>query len=317
MRKYLFSLVLFAFNNIYGQITTTKIVEKSDAQLNKNYDSTLNFLSKDVYKYVGQELYLNQKSKELRKFGYADFYVRIAKYKYENAVYKCCESFNSIYDSIAGKYFKVLEVTKHPQASEMEFLYGDKYFLKLEEKQSKDIVYYEYDAKYDHSFPFIVVGYFEKIKKASIGKEIIFQDPFITGSTDITSGSEISVITGEKWTCTDLTIEDKYYNISLIFENIKRQKIALEYEYVLGKYGGLNSFTVREADAYKKKFGIIYWTYILRGKVKLGMTKEMCLLSWGEPKSKNETITSRNHSEQWVYENNYLYFDKGILTAIQ
>ncbi|MFX9016039.1 hypothetical protein ABTN29_20430 [Acinetobacter baumannii] len=31
---------------------------------------------------------------------------------------------------------------------------------------------------------------------------------------------------------------------------------------------------------------------ILEGKVKIGMTKEMCLLAWGEPKKINETITA-------------------------
>ena len=47
------------------------------------------------------------------------------------------------------------------------------------------------------------------------------------------------------------------------------------------------------------------------------MSKEMCELSWGKPKSINETITSGKKSEQWVYSDNYLYFDNGIVTAIQ
>jgi hypothetical protein len=47
------------------------------------------------------------------------------------------------------------------------------------------------------------------------------------------------------------------------------------------------------------------------------MTKEMCKLSWGEPEKINETITAGQKSEQWVYSDNYLYFDNGKLRAIQ
>lgn len=40
--------------------------------------------------------------------------------------------------------------------------------------------------------------------------------------------------------------------------------------------------------------------------------------SWGAPEAINRTITARGIREQWVYPNgNYLYFDDGILTAIQ
>jgi len=48
------------------------------------------------------------------------------------------------------------------------------------------------------------------------------------------------------------------------------------------------------------------------------MTKEMCELARGKPKSINETIISNKKTEQWVYsDNTYLYFDNGILNVIQ
>lgn len=56
-----------------------------------------------------------------------------------------------------------------------------------------------------------------------------------------------------------------------------------------------------------------------RGGVSVGMTKDQVLASsWGKPSHVNETITTGIVSEQWVYPgNNSLYFDNGVLTAIQ
>ncbi|MEL4419631.1 hypothetical protein, partial [Shewanella algae] len=82
------------------------------------YDSSEIFLGNDVKKYVGQELYLIGKSSELRKYGYEGFLI---DYKDESLlneknIYKCCESYHSKYSELVGKYFKVLDVIKHPKA---------------------------------------------------------------------------------------------------------------------------------------------------------------------------------------------------------
>ena len=57
-----------------------------------------------------------------------------------------------------------------------------------------------------------------------------------------------------------------------------------------------------------------------RPGAKLGMTREEVRMksSWGAPLKINQTITKNGVSEQWVYEGSqYLYFEDGILTAIQ
>lgn len=53
--------------------------------------------------------------------------------------------------------------------------------------------------------------------------------------------------------------------------------------------------------------------------VTIEMSKEDVLASsWGRPESVNSTTTSRGTREQWVYGGrNYLYFENGVLTAIQ
>jgi hypothetical protein len=55
-----------------------------------------------------------------------------------------------------------------------------------------------------------------------------------------------------------------------------------------------------------------------KGGVRIGMSKKQVLnSSWGEPSDINRTITKAGTREQWVYDGSYLYFDNGVLTAIQ
>ena len=90
---------------------------------------------------MGQELYLNGKAESLRKYGYDGFLTDYNKSKFDGGVYKCCDSYNSKYDELAGKYFKVLEIIKHPKAEQNEYLYGKSSTLSCK-KESNDIVYY-------------------------------------------------------------------------------------------------------------------------------------------------------------------------------
>jgi len=60
------------------------------------------------------------------------------------------------------------------------------------------------------------------------------------------------------------------------------------------------------------------WNEIKKQHVDIGWNKTQCLLSWGKPEDVNTTTTAYSTLEQWVYEdNNYLYFENGILTSIQ
>jgi hypothetical protein len=53
-------------------------------------------------------------------------------------------------------------------------------------------------------------------------------------------------------------------------------------------------------------------------RIVIGMSAEQVLLSWGEPKKKNRTVTASGTSEQWVYPvGQYAYLDNGVLTSMQ
>ncbi|OPY59456.1 MAG: hypothetical protein A4E55_00226 [Pelotomaculum sp. PtaU1.Bin035] len=77
----------------------------------------------------------------------------------------------------------------------------------------------------------------------------------------------------------------------------------------------LQSLQTRLAESKKKTESVSSKTQ----GVRIGMTQQEVLnSSWGKPKSVNKTTTQYGIHEQWVYgNNNYLYFEDGILTTIQ
>lgn len=60
---------------------------------------------------------------------------------------------------------------------------------------------------------------------------------------------------------------------------------------------------------------------ILKGKVRIGMTKEQARAAWGEPTKVNRTVTQSGVHGQWVYNCvgalSFLYFENDILTSWQ
>lgn len=52
-------------------------------------------------------------------------------------------------------------------------------------------------------------------------------------------------------------------------------------------------------------------------KIKIGMTPEQAILSWGKPKKINKSVGSWGVNEQWVYGDQYIYFENGKLSSFQ
>lgn len=60
------------------------------------------------------------------------------------------------------------------------------------------------------------------------------------------------------------------------------------------------------------------WNLIRQGRIRIGMSKDACTLSWGEPDDINTSRGRWGVHEQWVYpKNRYVYFENGKLSAIQ
>ena len=65
------------------------------------------------------------------------------------------------------------------------------------------------------------------------------------------------------------------------------------------------------------KYGKYWGKLVADGQLEIGMTKQMCRDSWGEPENINRTSTRYGNHEQWVYSTIYVYFDNGKISAIQ
>ena len=93
------------------------------------------------------------------------------------------------------------------------------------------------------------------------------------------------------------------FQLKAYFDNVKALTLAAKNK--------------RKADL-TRKYGASTANLILQGKIRIGMSKEMCREAWGGPESINKTTGSYGSHEQWVYGiGNYLYFENGKLTTIQ
>ena len=135
---------------------------------------------------------------------------------------------------------------------------------------------------------------------------------------------------GEEWLCTDIQLVDDEITMQLyaIFTNSDGHEIKARIENRFLTKGethaaffscfmGKNEY-IDWKESLVAKYGLENPLLIIEKKVKIGMSDTMCLESWGEPDSKNRTVLNGVETEQWVYKTkSYLYFDNGILTAIQ
>ena len=326
-------VIMFIYNNVSGQIELRKI-ERVMPVASQTYDGTKNFLGKDAYQYVGQELYLKPLSVGLQETGYKDFVKDYTKPQHglgllglgllgrsTSNVYNCCsdKGDNSNYKKMAGRYFKVLEVIPHPKAKESISQYGSTYFFKLQAKDNSDILFYQYDAQFESAFPFIVVGFFEKQKRDLVGKEYVIRGKnWWSGDkplTDINTGQSVELSAGSIWKGVDFVIEERFEEPVLILQNNKGKQVFIMHQ-ILTDTSFNWIFKKEDADRYRAMYGDENWDLILRSKVKQGMTMEMCRLSWGKPQYINKTAASIGTREEWVYSTgNYLYFNGDKLSG--
>lgn len=309
MKKILFVVVyVLSFPAIFAQV---KIATQKERVINKSikYDSLSNYLTDGIYQYIGQELYIKPKSEELQKYGYEDFLNSmqrkdIFKKDTERAWY-------SDYNSLAGKTFKVIDVTKR------KFVMGEEvpkhignldsdyiYYLKLADKQ--DTIYYEY-TQYESSFPFITLGYLDKIKKTHSNKTFYLKRMPDDTMTDFENGNIVNLIPNSIWKFKDAVLDGKSFDyILLTFTNEKKETVYTE-DFRM-KFMFIEKTL---ADRLKGKYGTTMYNTAMNGKIAIGMPKELVKLAWGDPSD----INKASYGDQWVYDNQYVYLKNGIVTA--
>lgn len=279
------------------------------------YDSTANFLHKEPSQYLGQTLLLKGMPADKRELGYANF---ILNYKKDDAainnkknIYKCCDGYNSLYAPLTNKHFLVLEVLRNPHNKKGESSsFDNDFYLKLQELESNDILFYKYSSIAEYTFPFIVMGYLEKQKSLLVGNEYVFTDIALSEAKTIKSQKKPTITVGDKWKCIDIIISDDNFELSLLIQNARKQQLTLPLTTITGEHTPKMAYTAKDADSMRKRFGIYNYKRVLQQKIGMNMTQEACRLSWGEPlETKKEGKT-----EVWIYAaGNTLTFKNGRL----
>lgn len=279
-------------------------------------DSTTNFFGDDVQKYIGQELYLKGLNKSSLSYGYSGF---ILKYKKnddllndEKNIYKPNgTNYSSRYEDLAGKYFQVLDVVKHT-TSKSSSAQKEEIYFKLQEKSSSDILYYNYNPNSEYTFPFILTGFFLKEKERLIGQEFVITDAVLRMSRNVLSGKALTFTTGQIWKCIDFDVNEDG-ELSLLLQSSGGLKTSISYAFLSDDEGIRKVYTAAEASLMRKKYNDNNYRRILQNKVRVGMTKEMTRLAWGEP---TEEVLQSGKKETWIYPAGSLMFssDKIIST---
>jgi hypothetical protein len=246
-----------AFSNpAKSQITSTEIPKPISKEVTQTpYDSTENNIGDNIGSLIGQDLYFigdREYAYTLSsRYGYdrdIEFYTDINKI---GDISKC-----ELLKNISGKYFRLVSVsedTLHPKYQKSSTNY---YVLKLEEKESKKVYYQRYN-EYQKVFPFIIVGFYDKIKQKYIGSILNIEEgspyPELTSfkkngeelnisggltrnwinrdkvSNDLKTGRYITNLTGD-WICKDVTTNNG--KIVLVFENSDKS-FFIEYDYLI------------------------------------------------------------------------------------
>tara|TARA_B100001173_G_scaffold303695_2_gene306773 strand:- start:13 stop:936 length:924 start_codon:yes stop_codon:yes gene_type:complete len=304
--KKLILLLLFIPLVSYSQIPVVKVADEKEIKTIE-YDSLKNFLGENYSNYIGQDLFLRPKNEKLRKYGYENFKLDPEGSSYSDSnIYKKNKKAESNYEELQSKVFTVLDVMKDPSR------FSKYAYLKLKFKDNEDVVFFRYSKEYSHSFPFTVMGYFEKSKDIFVGNEVLIRD-FKNKSamkiTDISNGEVLNIGTDKYYKCLDVTLDGKSFNLVLLLETETKQKFTFKLSNIFLNIPRI--LLKDEAESYKAKFGNSYWESILNEEVMVGFTEEMTLLSWGKPKKINRSSSG----DQWVYSSQYLYFENGIMQS--
>ena len=309
MKKILFILMaIFATTfTSYAQITTMSAFEKKVEKVAVEYDVTKNFLgSENVESYVGQVLYVNRNSVT------SDFVKskKISKYDSSN----WCQT-------PLGEYFKVLDVEftgKNYVHSTFEEY--NEYILTLQNvNDENEIIYFHYGGKYEHSFPFIVVTHFEWCKTNLIGinYKLTYHhnndeiEVYHVVGDDVMTGEKVKHNINDTWECIDITtikVKNEYEFVMLL-RNQNGNVIAYKMEWLDNNDDGeINVLIDIEYQKLVTKYGKTMVDAVRQHRIRIGMTKDLLIMSWGEP----DEINSNSYgADQWVYGTQYVYVNNG------
>lgn len=333
----LFSILFFGIT-VHGQSVPSVISTKPRVQETiAPYDSLRNIHTDNCKQLVGQDIYFlpNQLYQNDGDYNLDILTTRptgpasLSKDRDGANVYQPYECrYGDIKTSYAGLVQKKFKIVGY---IEVQGNIGKQWpYLILENPLDGSNLYMEANLIHENKTPFIILGYFDKLKQKYIGRD--YKPDFMANLFNLETNTLVRQNIPDSLHCIDLTILDKQWNpVAFIFQDADSTKYYAELENVVDRGHGFRDLAEyravelecqqREAEhrrAMISKYGSTNGTLIAEGRVRIGFTKQMCIDAWGEPKKKNKTTTRYGTREQWVYSaNSYLYFEGNKLTTIQ
>ncbi|GAA0543269.1 hypothetical protein GCM10009415_26760 [Chitinophaga japonensis] len=298
----------------------------------QRYDSSSRYIDVDhIGLLKGQALYFPPR---IEKADYEHIYQSYL----EKSVYQPgADPRLSRYDAIAGKYFRIHDIVERKEIYDDNRTHSNShpYYFKLKDKTGGNAIYYHITTNgikthsFSPTYPFIIVGLYEKIKKDWLNKVIVLVDSYKKNFTDRITKQPISVLTGERWTCTDVVVapytEELTYNnehlIALILKSDHGTEIMVNHSWLTDENVNSRSpriyYTEAEASEYEHKLGQKHWLAMLTRTPQIGMSPEMCRLMFGP--AKDEALSAVKNKQILVqrYWNYILQFENGKLKAIR
>ena len=296
----LFPTLLFANRNI-GE------VEQKNIQNNELRDIPID-------QWVGNKFIILEKSPSSQKF---DYEFRLSKDKYG-----LCDpnEFQTVicrlkYDKFAGKTITAIDIDNHIMGSIITFIVED----------TRKIIY---ATSYDGQVRDItLLDDILKAKERWLGKTIYSKKRFIeTYNENLDKYGKVKIKIGEPLKVIDILWGYSSYDplwIVVETSNNKKGFLSSRYSWTNVYKSWWTSEQPWEYDFFEENPKQIYnwdkeiWKLIENHKVRIGMNKEQVKLSWGKPQKINKDIYADSIHEQWIYNNQYLYLENDILTAIQ
>lgn len=331
---FIFLLVyIYSFaQSVPSVISATPRVERTTVP----YDSLKNICKSNCKQLVGQEIYFLPNSGCERD---GDYNLDIlTSYPTGTSILSINRDGSNVYQpyqtsygatktSYAGlvkKKFRIIDYIEIPQSFGKPVPY-----LVLENPINNEPLYFECSYFNEGKTPYIILGYFEKMRQNYINHKYLPID----GITSLTRMSDMQIVNSnlpDTLTCIDLTILDKQWSpMAIILRGSDNEQYFAELSDYRLRPHLMDVAQHEEAQRARRdaaaeherqmiaKYGRTNGRIIAQGKVKIGFTKQMCIDAWGEPKDVNTTTTRYGKREQWVYYDSYLYFENGKLTSIQ
>lgn len=262
------------------------------------YDSISN-MPQDLHGFVGQELFLMPRIKQLRAFGYSCFTNEFGA------------SVGTVdHEQVAGHTFKVVDVIDCKGFSK------GKTILKLCDENDNSIYYADVkEGKKD--CPFLTLGYKAKYESTNKGHGFYLST---TPANDFVTGAEIKADENTVWTFNEIIVYEDTGNIGYLFTNPQGETVVISHYSIESSITSFDEVK-RQKEEYnakikklKKKYGAKMVEAALDNTIMVGMPEELVILAWGEP----TRINQASYGDQWVYgsfDARYVYFENGKVTG--